>query len=721
VSADRAADTLLRLHSLAGEFSSNKPRFDVMSALEGAGMGSGSPFVLELEPSETEATAVTATEGEGGVGEEKDIPTDLSGAGAAEKEKNAVPAPKIVILCNPLSLAGQRAAALAKLVRDDLRLPLTLVLTPSLEVTEFPLQNFYRFADGHGVSSSGSGSGGGGGGGDSSVSVLFSGLPRMHTLTLHTDHPEMWNVQASSSSHDLDNLECPKKTTTVRGDKAHTAQGADGSDVNASVEKGEASVCGDDQQFVAVSRTPWLYVRDRDTSSVSFSLKNLLIAGQCFEGARGGERVAPNGLQLQLQSVSSSAGTEKDADKEGGSLDFRSQAQGTTAVDMRSDRSDTLVMKNLGYFQLAADAGLWRLGLAPGRGRQIFFIDPLSRHEEGRSWSAGEPPAGQLEATAHLPALEHLAVPVRSFRDAPQQLYVQKRPGMGDVQLQAEEEPVMPQAKDQGIFSSFWKSKHPTNTEKKERNLQVEVDGSEDGKIHVFSLATGRLYERLLRIMMLSVTRKASMPVKFWLFENYLSPRFKESAAKMAETYGFELAYVTYKWPEWLHAQTDKQRIIWGYKILFLDVLFPLNVKKVIYVDADQVVRADLKELWDHDLEGKPYAYTPFCTSRKETLGFQFWRAGYWKNHLGDNPYHISALYVVDLVAFRRFAVGDTLRSVYDMLARDSNSLANLDQDLPNYAQHNVPIHSLPQEWLWCETWCSDASKAKVRRVSVSI
>ena len=64
---------------------------------------------------------------------------------------------------------------------------------------------------------------------------------------------------------------------------------------------------------------------------------------------------------------------------------------------------------------------------------------------------------------------------------------------------------------------------------------------------------------------------------------------------------------VTYKWPNWLRQQTEKQRIIWGYKILFLDVLFPLNLKKVIYVDADQVVRADLTELWNMDLQGKPY------------------------------------------------------------------------------------------------------------------
>lgn len=37
-------------------------------------------------------------------------------------------------------------------------------------------------------------------------------------------------------------------------------------------------------------------------------------------------------------------------------------------------------------------------------------------------------------------------------------------------------------------------------------------------------------------------------------------------------------------------------------------------------------------------------------------------------------------------------------------------------QDLPNYAQHEVPIFSLPQEWLWCESWCGNETKAKASR-----
>ena len=35
----------------------------------------------------------------------------------------------------------------------------------------------------------------------------------------------------------------------------------------------------------------------------------------------------------------------------------------------------------------------------------------------------------------------------------------------------------------------------------------------EDGKIHIFSLATGHLYERLLRIMMLSVSETKCAPL----------------------------------------------------------------------------------------------------------------------------------------------------------------------------------------------------------------
>jgi len=46
-------------------------------------------------------------------------------------------------------------------------------------------------------------------------------------------------------------------------------------------------------------------------------------------------------------------------------------------------------------------------------------------------------------------------------------------------------------------------------------------------------------------------------------------------------------------------------------------------------------------------------------------------------------------------------AAGDMLRGHYQQLSADPNSLANLDQDLPNNLQREVPIYSLPEDWLW--------------------
>uniref|UniRef100_A0A7S3WHN1 Glucosyltransferase 24 catalytic domain-containing protein n=2 Tax=Emiliania huxleyi TaxID=2903 RepID=A0A7S3WHN1_EMIHU len=222
--------------------------------------------------------------------------------------------------------------------------------------------------------------------------------------------------------------------------------------------------------------------------------------------------------------------------------------------------------------------------------------------------------------------------------------------------------------------------------------------------------------------MLQSVLQRTKRHVKFWFLKNFLSPAFIGSLPAMAAALGFEYGLVQYQWPSWLHKQTDKQRIIWGYKILFLDVMFPLSVRRIIYIDADQVVNADVGELWDMKLPGRAaVAMTPFCQAdaNPDTTGFRFFAQGYWRDHLQGRPYHISALFVVDLHKFRRRAYGDQYRVFYDSLSKDPNSLSNLDQDLPNYAQHVVPIHSLPEEWLWCETWCGNTSKPRAKTIDL--
>ncbi|XP_060047859.1 UDP-glucose:glycoprotein glucosyltransferase 2 [Erinaceus europaeus] len=304
-----------------------------------------------------------------------------------------------------------------------------------------------------------------------------------------------------------------------------------------------------------------------------------------------------------------------------------------------------------------------------------------------------------------LTHLEDVIVLLDSFKSKILEIQVQKKPGkMKDDILSDKVE------KKKGVWDSI---KSLTG------RLHKEKEKTETDVLNIFSVASGHLYERFLRIMMLSVLRNTKTPVKFWFLKNYLSPTFKEVIPHMAKQYGFQYELVQYKWPRWLHQQTEKQRIIWGYKILFLDVLFPLAVDKIIFVDADQIVRHDLKELRDFDLGGAPYGYTPFCDSRSDMDGYRFWKTGYWASHLLRRKYHISALYVVDLKKFRKIAAGDRLRGQYQTLSQDPNSLSNLDQDLPNNMIYQVAIKSLPQDWLWCETWCDDESKQRAKTIDL--
>uniref|UniRef100_A0A4W6FZR6 UDP-glucose glycoprotein glucosyltransferase 2 n=1 Tax=Lates calcarifer TaxID=8187 RepID=A0A4W6FZR6_LATCA len=361
--------------------------------------------------------------------------------------------------------------------------------------------------------------------------------------------------------------------------------------------------------------------------TAEYELEHLLLEGHCFDLSTG---QPPRGLQFTL-------GMSRDP------LMY-----------------DTIVMANLGYFQLKANPGAWILRLRKGRSEDIYQV--LTHDGTDSPADAGD-----------------VIVVLNSFHSKIIKVRVQKKADKINEDLLSEA------SESKGIWDSI-------------------------ARWVVFSHIQLKFGWFKWNIFLL---------VLFWFLKNYLSPSFKETISHMAESYGFQYELVQYKWPRWLHQQTEKQRIIWGYKILFLDVLFPLAVDKIIFVDADQIVRADLKELRDLNLEGAPYGYTPFCDSRREMEGYRFWKTGYWASHLGHRKYHISALYVVDLKKFRKIAAGDRLRGQYQALSQDPNSLSNLDQDLPNNMIHQVAIKSLPQEWLWCETWCDDTSKVTAKTIDL--
>lgn len=409
----------------------------------------------------------------------------------------------------------------------------------------------------------------------------------------------------------------------------------------------------------------------------TYILQQLYVEGQAFVLGEDGWPVAPaKGLELNVM-----------------------DASGQDAMD------DTIVMGNLGYFQVSGNPGVYGIRPKPGLSNETCEVAVGS------------------------------SVEVASYITPPYQLRVRLRPGHKIEDLE-KERGRLPGGRSEdggkkagsgalsrffGGLRSMW-GKEGSGDSKPSQALQKTEGADIDDSlptIHIFSVASGHLYEKLLGIMILSVRKTTRCPLHFWFISNFLSPKFKKFIPDLARRYKFNFDFVTYKWPSWLNPQSEKQRLIWAYKILFLDVLFPLDVPKIIFIDADQVVRSDVRELWDADLEGKVYGFVPMGDTNTATEGFRFWKQGYWKNHLGELSYHISALFVVDLIEFRRSSTGDQLRGIYNQLSRDPNSLANLDQDLPNFAQHQVAIHSLPAEWLWCETWCSQESKPKAKTIDL--
>uniref|UniRef100_A0A8C2E455 UDP-glucose glycoprotein glucosyltransferase 1 n=1 Tax=Cyprinus carpio TaxID=7962 RepID=A0A8C2E455_CYPCA len=265
-----------------------------------------------------------------------------------------------------------------------------------------------------------------------------------------------------------------------------------------------------------------IYLEEVDSVvAAEYELEYLLLEGHCFDVTTG---QPPRGLQFTL-------GTASDP----------------VIVD-------TIVMANLGYFQLKANPGAWILRLRKGRSDEIYKI---------YSHDGTDSPA---EA-------DDLIVVLNNFKSKIIKVKVQKKPDMMKEELLSDDT----HENDSGFWTSItrYKALGFTGGSKPEEPKQEK-----DGVINIFSVASGHLYERFLRIMMMSVLKHTKTPVKFWFLKNYLSPTFKEFIPYMAEKYGFQYELVQYKWPRWLHQQTEKQRIIWGYKILFLDVLFPLAVDK---------------------------------------------------------------------------------------------------------------------------------------------
>ena len=214
-----------------------------------------------------------------------------------------------------------------------------------------------------------------------------------------------------------------------------------------------------------------------ELTQIDYSLKSLLLFGQCYDVSKN---TPPNGLQLTLDRMSLAAAAATEVDEILVQPDGSIIGSQDNSIRTSRDHADTLVMKTAGYFQLRSNPGVWSLQIEEkSRGSEIFHL------VDGKISASGQ--VSQAKTAVERKSKTLVA---KDFTSPFHVLLVKRKKGFEKAELYFDE-----------VDSNV-------------------VDKSSNDTVHVFSLATGHAYERLLKIMMLSVTKRTSAPVKFWLFSN---------------------------------------------------------------------------------------------------------------------------------------------------------------------------------------------------------
>ena len=147
---------------------------------------------------------------------------------------------------------------------------------------------------------------------------------------------------------------------------------------------------------------------------------------------------------------------------------------------------------------MKSSPGIWHLQLREGRSKDIYEI---VSHENTDSESKRSP---------------IIIIVIDSFESKVIRVKVSKKADKINENLLDDKEAEKESSIWESIASKFSGSS----------DTEIEKAKDEENVLNIFSLASGHLYERLMRIMMLTVLRNTKAKVKFWFLKNYLSPQF---------------------------------------------------------------------------------------------------------------------------------------------------------------------------------------------------
>ena len=162
--------------------------------------------------------------------------------------------------------------------------------------------------------------------------------------------------------------------------------------------------------------------------------------------------------------------------------------------------------------------------------------------------------------------------------------------------------------------------------------------------------------------------------IHFYVGSLNISPLHQQQLTQLAEGYGRQISFIEIGN---LREQIGFDFLTTGWNNviiarLLVDRLLPAEVKRVLYLDSDTIVRGDLLPLWETDLGDATLGAIIEATmsaKRREALG------------LGTNPYINSGVLLIDLERWRDRNAG---RRILDFFRSHDGNLFAPDQDAIN-------------------------------------
>jgi UDP-glucose:glycoprotein glucosyltransferase len=216
--------------------------------------------------------------------------------------------------------------------------------------------------------------------------------------------------------------------------------------------------------------------------------------------------------------------------------------------------------------------------------------------------------------------------------------------------------------------------------------------GTPSGMVaNVLIAAGGGESERMALVTVLSVVRSAKVPVEFWILKRGATVEFEERVLEVAG--GCRCNFVHYGWPMWLTPPAERKKAAALARVLFLDIVMPLSVQRVVAIEAGTIVVGDLTELLVDDMEGAPCAFVE------------------------DGKGISSALFVADMEKWRTAGVGEVARMSYEDLIDHLAKSDQIEELLLGRMQKRVDMFPISRGWRRCSSRGRDGEMAHVRAI----